>query len=76
MPTAPAARRPSSLPGTGFLEHSVQRSFSSSVKQHLLLSYNKSFAAVLRAQHAGRAGHGFPQGVRTHAQLDACRQRL
>lgn len=32
----------------------MQRSFSSSVKQHLLLSYNQSFAAVLRAQHAGK----------------------
>lgn len=29
-------------------------SVRSSVQQHLLLSYNKSFAAVLRGQHEGK----------------------
>lgn len=59
-----------------FLEHSVQRSFSSSVKQHLLLSYNQSFAAVLRAQHAGKGLRGGPQAVALLAARPAVRELL
>ncbi|KAL4458650.1 hypothetical protein ABPG75_013515 [Micractinium tetrahymenae] len=59
-----------------FLEHNVQRSFSSSVKQHLLLSYNQSFAAVLRAQHAGKRLSGGPQATALLAACPAVRELL
>ncbi len=40
----------------GFLELNVQRSsYHASVSQHLLLSYNKSLAAILRGQHEGKS---------------------
>lgn len=38
----------------GFLERNVQRTLTHSVKQHLLVSYHRSFAAVLRGQHTGK----------------------
>ncbi|KAL4429353.1 hypothetical protein ABPG77_005127 [Micractinium sp. CCAP 211/92] len=59
-----------------FLEHSVQRSFSSSVKQHLLISYNQSFAAVLRAQHAGKGLSGGHQALALLAASPAVRELL
>lgn len=50
------ARASLHTPGAaGFLEHNVLRSaYRASVKQHLLLGYNKSFAAILRGQHEGK----------------------
>lgn len=45
-----------SLTLAGFLELNVQRSsYHASVSQHLLLSYNKSLAAILRGQHEGKS---------------------
>jgi hypothetical protein len=52
LTTAPAATH--ACPPAGFLEHSVQRTYRASIKQHLLLSYNQSFAAILRGQHEGK----------------------
>ncbi|PRW59946.1 alpha beta-hydrolase [Chlorella sorokiniana] len=50
-----------------FLELNVQRSsYHASVSQHLLLSYNKSLAAILRGQHEGKSISG---GVEAFALL-------
>lgn len=50
-----------------FLELNVQRSsYHASVSQHLLLSYNKSLAAILRGQHEGKSISG---GVEAFAVL-------
>lgn len=56
FPCPPNWGCPPPSPLAGFLELNVQRSsYHASVSQHLLLSYNKSLAAILRGQHEGKS---------------------